>query len=120
MRSLYNIFFLIAFVLSSPYYFFRLWRRGNWVSGFGQRFARYSMNLKQALTNRQILWVHAVSVGEINVCVALVHALRQRFPNLKIVVSTTTTTGMGEMAKRLPLEVSKIYYPVDRRKFVAK
>jgi 3-deoxy-D-manno-octulosonic-acid transferase len=120
MRSLYNILFLIAFALASPYYFLRLWRRGNWLAGFGQRFARYSMNLKQALTNRQILWVHAVSVGEINVCVELVQGLQKRFPNLKIVVSTTTTTGMGEMQKRLPMGVSKIYFPIDRRKYVAK
>ncbi len=39
-------------------------------------------------------------------------------PNIKIVVSTTTTTGMAELRSRLPNHVSKIYYPVDRRKFV--
>jgi 3-deoxy-D-manno-octulosonic-acid transferase len=33
-------------------------------------------------------------------------------------VSTTTTTGMGELQKRLTAEVGKIYYPIDRRKFV--
>jgi len=36
-------------------------------------------------------------------------------PNIKIVVSTTTTTGMGELRSRLPTHISKIYYPVDRR-----
>jgi 3-deoxy-D-manno-octulosonic-acid transferase len=120
MRWLYNILFLIGFVVSSPYYFLRLWRRGNWVKGFPQRFGRYDINLKQAITNRQILWVHAVSVGEMTVCAVLVEALQKRFPNLKIVVSTTTTTGMGELQKRLPPQVSKIYYPIDRRKFVAR
>jgi 3-deoxy-D-manno-octulosonic-acid transferase len=118
MRRLYNALFLIGFVLSAPYYFFRMWRRGNWATGFTQRFGRYSINLKQAITNRQIIWLHAVSVGEMNVCVELVRALQERLPNVKFMVSTTTTTGMGELQKRLTAEVGKIYYPIDRRKFV--
>src|SRR5712664_4149262 len=101
MRTLYNILFLIFFVLSSPYYFYRMWRRGNWQNGFRQRFGRYDNNLKQSITNRHILWMHAVSVGE-------------------IIVSTTTTTGMGELQKRLPRHIGKIYYPIDRRKYVAR
>jgi 3-deoxy-D-manno-octulosonic-acid transferase len=62
--------------------------------------------------------MHAVSVGEVNLCTQLIRALEPRVPNLKIVVSTTTTTGMAELRRRLPTHVSKIYYPVDRRKFV--
>jgi 3-deoxy-D-manno-octulosonic-acid transferase len=41
-------------------------------------------------------------------------------PNIKIVVSTTTTTGMGELQKRLPTQVAKIYYPIDRSQFVRR
>jgi 3-deoxy-D-manno-octulosonic-acid transferase len=41
-------------------------------------------------------------------------------PNLKIVVSTTTTTGMGELKKKLPSHVSRIYYPLDLRKYVSR
>jgi 3-deoxy-D-manno-octulosonic-acid transferase len=92
-----------------------MWRRGNWLRGFGQRFGRYDAKLKQAITNRHVLWIHAVSVGEVNCCLQLIHALEPRLPNLKIVVSTTTTTGMGELHRQLPPEVGKIYYPIDRR-----
>src|ERR1700722_2627217 len=120
MRSLYNILFLIFFVLTSPYYFFKMWRRGNWRAGFSQRFGHYDHKIKQSLTNRHVLWMHAVSVGEINICVQVCRALEQRMPNLKIVISTTTTTGMGELQTRLPAHISKIYYPVDRRKCVAR
>jgi 3-deoxy-D-manno-octulosonic-acid transferase len=118
VRTLYNILFIIFFVLSAPYYFWRMRRRGNWLPGFGQRFAKYDASLKQALTNRHVIWLHAVSVGEVNLCTQLIRALEPRVPNLKIVVSTTTTTGMGELRSRLPTHVSKIYYPIDRRKFV--
>ena len=118
MRTAYNILFLVFFVLSAPYYFWRLKRRGNWTRGFGQRFASYDPSLKQALTNRHVIWLHAVSVGEVNLCTQLIRALEQRAPNAKLVVSCTTTTGMEELRKRLPSHVSKIYYPVDRRKYV--
>lgn len=120
VRFIYNILFTIFFVLSSPYYFLRMWRRGNWQAGFWQRFAAYDAKFKQSITNRQVLWLHAVSVGEVNVCVQLVRALEPRLPNVKIVVSTTTTTGMAELQKKLPVTVGKIYYPVDRRKNVMR
>jgi 3-deoxy-D-manno-octulosonic-acid transferase len=120
MRTLYNILFTVFFALSSPYYFRRMRRRGNWRRGFRERFARYDPNLKQALTNRQVLWLHAVSVGEVNLCTQLIRALELRLPNIKFVVSTTTSTGMAELRRRLPTHISKIYYPIDRRKFVGR
>jgi 3-deoxy-D-manno-octulosonic-acid transferase len=120
MRTLYNILFTIFFVLSSPYYFRRMRRRGNWRPGFRERFARYDANLKQALTNHHVIWLHAVSVGEVNLCTQLIRALELRLPNFKFVVSTTTTTGMAELRRRLPTHISKIYYPVDRRKYVGR
>ena len=118
MRTLYNILFAIFFVLSSPYYFRRMRRRGNWRPGFRERFGHYDSNLKQALTNRQVIWIHAVSVGEVNLCTQIIRPLELRLPNVKFVVSTTTTTGMAELRRQLPTHISKIYYPVDRRKYV--
>ena len=107
-------------MLSSPYYFWRMRRRGNWLPGFPERFGRFEPNVKQALTNRQIIWLHAVSVGEVNLCTQLIRALEIRLPNVKFVVSTTTTTGMAQLKKHLPLRVTKIYYPIDRRKWAKR
>jgi len=118
MRTLYNILFAFFFWLSVPYYFLRLWRRGNWRGGFLQRFGKYSAKVKQSITNSHVLWLHAVSVGEVNICTQLIRALEPRAPNLKIVVSTTTTTGMGELKRKLPSHITKIYYPIDFRKSV--
>ena len=117
---LYNILFMVFFVLSAPYYFMRLRRRGNWRPGFRERFGHYNAGLKQALTNRDVIWIHAVSVGEVNLCTQLIRALEPRVPNIKIVVSTTTTTGMAELRRHLPTHISKIYYPIDRRKSVSR
>ncbi len=120
MRTIYNILFTIFFFLSSPYYFFRMCRRGNWLKGFSERFGQHDPRIKQALTNRQSIWLHAVSVGEVNVCTHLIRAIERRLPNAKIVVSTTTTTGMGELKSKLPTHVTKIYYPIDRRHYVSR
>ncbi len=113
MRPLYRVLFPVLFWLAAPYYFWRLVRRGNWRENFGQRFGRFGPRIKQSLTNRQVLWLHAVSVGEVNLCTQLIQALEPRLPNLKIVVSTTTTTGMAELKRRLPAHILTIYYPID-------
>ena len=115
MRIFYRVLFAVFFWLSAPFYFLKMWRRGNWRPGFGQRFGKYSAKIKQALTNRHIVWFHAVSVGEVNICTQLIKAIEPRVPNVKIVVSTTTSTGMGELEKHLPSHVTRIYYPVDFR-----
>ena len=118
LPNLYNVLFTFLFWLSSPYYFLRMLRRGHWRAGFGQRFGNYNTKFKQAITNRDVLWLHAVSVGEVSACAQLIRALEPRMPNLKIVVSTTTTTGMGELQRKLPSHIGRIYYPIDRRQYV--
>lgn len=120
LRTLYNLCFAVALGLSAPYYFLRLVRRGDWRRDFGERFGRYGSRIKVAVTNRHVLWLHAVSVGEVNLCLQLIRALEPRVPNLKLVVSTTTTTGRGELEKRLPPHISAIYYPVDLRRCVSR
>ncbi len=120
MQFIYNILFEAFFILSVPYYFFRMKRRGGWRHGFGERLGRYSTKFKQAISNRDIIWLHAVSVGEANICVQLIKVLHPRLPNIKLVVSTTTSTAMSELRKKLPAEVGRIYYPIDRRAFVRR
>ena len=120
MRFLYNILFNLGFAVCAPFYFLKMRRRGNWRRGFSQRFALYDAILKQSLTNRRVIWLHAVSVGEVNLCTQIIRALEPRLPNHKLVVSTTTSTGMAELQQRLPAHISKIYYPIDRRKHVQR
>ncbi|SVC53316.1 uncharacterized protein METZ01_LOCUS306170, partial [marine metagenome] len=113
MRLLYNILFPVLFLISAPYYFWKLLRRGNWQRSFGERFGCHGKSLRKSLAGRRVLWLHAVSVGEANLCVQLIDSLRSELDNWAIVVSTTTTTGMSELEKKLPGEIHKIYYPVD-------
>ena len=98
----------------------RMWRRGNWRTGFVERFGVFPHNFKQSITNRHVIWFHAVSVGEVNICTQVIRAIEPTVPNAKIVVSTTTTTGMQRLKDRLPTHIGKIYYPIDDRKCVSR
>ena len=108
MRLIYNILFFGFFCISAPYYFWKMWRRGNWQAGFGQRFAQYDAEFLTAVAVRRIVWLHAVSVGEVNICTQLIRALEPRLPGVTLLVSTTTSTGMGELRKKLPQHVLKM------------
>ena len=114
MRLLYNLLFFVFFLLSAPFYFFKMWRRGNWRGGFWQRFGFHGRAFRERKTEgRSVIWMHAVSVGEVNICVPLQREMAKLKPDADWIVSTTTTTGMGELLKKLPADVHKIYYPVD-------
>ncbi len=113
MRFAYNILFAIFFWLSAPWYFLKMSRRSNWRPGFGQRFAFYGPEVKRPDGIRRVLWLHAVSVGEVGICAQLIRALEPRLPAWQFVVSTTTSTGMGELGRKLPPHIPRFYYPID-------
>ena len=117
MRLLYNILFPIFFLITAPFYFWKMVRRGNWIEGFTQRFGVYG-KLREELRGERVLWLHAVSVGEANLAAELVEVLRKEFGDWRYVVSTTTTTGMGVLRSKLPDSARAIYYPIDWLPFV--
>ena len=125
MRQIYNFLFVIFFFLSAPYYFLKMRRRGNWKEGFSQRFGRYSSKIKQAITNRHVLWIHAVSVGEVYVATQLIAALeRNKIPVAVVDVSNSHYSSSFSKAidnlRRLPFAKGAIvvstsedsYYPL--------
>jgi len=120
MRFLYNVLFLIFFWCSAPYYFLKMRRREGWKAGFGERFARYAPELKERLAGRAVIWLHAVSMGEVGVCLQLISALEKRLPGAQILVSTTTSTGMEELRRRLPASIQRVYYPIDFPRYVRR
>ncbi len=117
MRLLYNILFPVFFLISTPFYFWKLVRRGNWWSGFGQRFGMYG-RLRDELKAKRVLWFHAVSVGEANLAVQLIKLMQVQEEGVTFVISTTTTTGMSMIKAKLPEGVHAIYYPIDWLPFV--
>ena len=85
-----------------------LWRRG-YRPAFRQRFGRY----EPGLPPQPRCWIHAVSVGETAAAVPLVEGIRQRWPEISIVLSTVTPTGARVVSDRLGGAVTHRYFPVD-------
>ena len=67
-----------------------------------------------------VLWIHAVSVGEVVAVTPLVRRLRQCFPNGRLVVSTITETGQATARQKIPEADEFIYFPFDLRWIVGK
>ncbi len=59
------------------------------------------------------VWLHAVSVGEVNAALPLIAALRQAHPDLPLLVTTTTPTGSEHLRSRLGNGVAHCYLPYD-------
>jgi 3-deoxy-D-manno-octulosonic-acid transferase len=115
MRFLYTILYSLGFVLLSPAFLYKMWKRGKYRENFLQRFGFYSAESRANLATKagQRCWIQAVSVGEVNIALIFINALRERFPKLRIILTTTTSTGYTLAYERLPQEVELVYFPQD-------
>lgn len=115
MQWLYTICYSIGFVLLSPLFLYKMWRRGKYRQNFFQRFGCYGAELCRRLGEKKErrCWVQAVSVGEVNLAFTFIAALRRRFPDVRVVLTTTTSTGYALAKQKLPEEVELLYFPQD-------
>ena len=111
--SFYNILFVIGFMLIMPRFLWRMARRGGYARHFAQRFGRYTPDIRTRLTEGGRVWIHAVSVGEVGVALRLMQELRAARPELRFVLSTTTSTGYAVASKQLDAQTPLIYFPLD-------
>ena len=94
MSFIYNLLLPLAFLFFIPGLLLKYRNRGGWKSTFGERFGRFKPERKEELKAFQgAVWVHAVSVGETVVALSLLRKWSQLSPDMKFVISTTTTTG---------------------------
>src|SRR5277367_2907489 len=106
LQVFYNVAFITFFLITGPFFLWRLWRRGKLLPQFEQRFGFYTKEVRARLKPGCDLWIHAVSVGEVKLARVLICCLREMRPGLRIVVTTTTGTGFGLAKKRLEGELT--------------
>ncbi|MFH0909439.1 MAG: 3-deoxy-D-manno-octulosonic acid transferase [bacterium] len=109
----YNILFAIGFFLMLPRFLYRMMRRGGYARDFGQRLARYSPEIIQRLSEGRRVWIHAVSVGEVFVALRVMREWRTRRPDIRFVLTTTTSTGHAIACKEIAAQDVLLYFPVD-------
>ncbi|WP_445145767.1 lipid IV(A) 3-deoxy-D-manno-octulosonic acid transferase [Dyella sp. Tek66A03] len=108
MRYLYTL----AMYLVMPLVMLRLMTRGVRYGDYHKRW-RERFGFFQGPRIRESLWVHAVSVGEVNAAEPLIKALRARYPNAPLVVTTVTPTGSERVRQLFGDSVFHVYLPYD-------
>ena len=108
MLTLYRILLYLAL----PWLLLRLLLRGlgnrSYCSRIGERFG-----FSDPETEDGGIWIHAVSVGEVNAAAPLVKAIRGKLPDASITITTMTTTGSERVARLFGDTVSHCYLPYD-------
>ncbi|HET6201634.1 MAG TPA: glycosyltransferase N-terminal domain-containing protein [Planctomycetota bacterium] len=105
---LYDLAFVGAILLGSPYFLWKIATRRRFRAGLAQRFGRVPVRP----TGRSRLWIHGVSVGEVKAALPLVRLLAQRRPEFEVALSSTTETGNALLARLFP-EHPRFFYPLD-------
>ncbi len=105
MYSFYSLIYIIVLIFLLPFQYLKRPKdlRKRWLRekfGFIKR------------GNGRIIWVHAVSVGEVIAALPLLKSLKKRYPSRNIILSTITDTGQKVARERAP-EAIIVYLPFD-------
>ena len=109
MRYLYTL----AMYLAMPLIVLRLLTRGMRYGNYHRRWPERFGVFNAPAWLGGCLWVHAVSVGEVNAAEPLIKALRRDYPNAPLVVTTVTPTGSARVQQLFGDEVFHVYLPYD-------
>ncbi len=115
MRRLYSF----LFYCSIPLVISRLWWRSLKNPDYRQRiFERFGFYTK--IYPKNVIWFHAVSVGECEALFPLIRLIQTRQPQLQILITTTTPTGSARVQAVLGESVQHVYLPYDLPNVVAR
>ncbi len=109
--ALYSAILLLGLLVTSPYWLIQMLRLGKYRAGLSERLGFLPSRIVSGDT-RPVIWVHAVSVGEVLAIQGLVATMRAALPDFRIVVSTTTHTGQ-KLARERFGEADVFYFPLD-------
>jgi 3-deoxy-D-manno-octulosonic-acid transferase len=108
LRGLYVVALYLLAPVTVYHLIWRGFRQGEYFQRWNERYAVYG-DAPHAAT----VWVHAVSVGEVNAAAPLVNALRTRRPDLKFLVTSITPTGSARIRALWGDKVEHVYLPYD-------
>ena len=111
---MYRNLYTALFSLLLPVYFLRLCWKGLSNREYLYRWSeRLGLSKNKPSVGKNIIWIHAVSVGEVNASMSLLRKLIEDFPNFEILVTTTTPTGSKLLLEKLAGKIKHQYLPVD-------
>ena len=108
LRGLYSAVLYLLLPITVYHLVWRGFRVREYFKRWDERYASYP----QSGTERRV-WLHAVSVGEVNAAAPLVNALRQRHPGIRWIITTITPTGSQRVRALWGDAVEHVYLPYD-------
>lgn len=123
MYTIYNLFLNFAFVISFPYLLLRalLDKGGVW-----ERMGRLPKEKAKFLSTKNVIWLHAASVGEVKALSIIISQLKKINPDYSLIVSVVTESGKREAQRSLSAgsigkEVEFVFHaPIDLKRFVKR
>ena len=108
MRFAYVLFTYLLSPLYAMYWIFRGFANRAYWDRLGQR-----LGMGYPVLTEGTIWIHAVSVGEVQATVPLVRALQDRFPDRQLLITTVTPTGAARVLGLFGDEVAHCYIPFE-------
>jgi 3-deoxy-D-manno-octulosonic-acid transferase len=106
----YNVALLVVLLAGSPWWLWRMATTRKYREGLAQRLG--AVRRLKGQNGRSLIWVHAVSVGEVLAVSRLVKTLDAKLPDYFIAISTTTRTGQALARERFG--ANRVFYcPLD-------
>ncbi len=109
MPYLLNFLYLLLIVIASPWLVLSALRKGKYREGYSEKLFGL---VPRRMSNKKCLWLHAVSVGEVNLLAPLLRMIAREEPEWECVISTTTKAGMELARKKYPGH-TVFYCPLD-------
>ncbi|NNC57867.1 MAG: 3-deoxy-D-manno-octulosonic acid transferase [Woeseiaceae bacterium] len=107
MRFFYNFLTYLLLIPYTGYWLIRGLGNRSYYDRLGQRFGVGFPILDGCI------WIHAVSVGEVQASLPLISALRKRFPDRKFLVTTVTPTGAARVRAVFGDSIHHCYIPFE-------
>jgi 3-deoxy-D-manno-octulosonic-acid transferase len=108
LRGLYSAVLYVLVPVTVYHLIWRGFRQAEYFERWSERYAAY-----RDAPHAGTIWVHAVSVGEVNAAAPLVNALLAMRPDLRLLVTTITPTGSARVRSLWQSRVEHVYLPYD-------
>ncbi|HTW46983.1 MAG TPA: 3-deoxy-D-manno-octulosonic acid transferase [Acidobacteriaceae bacterium] len=112
MLILYSLALFLLLVVGSPWWLWRMAVSGKYRRGLSERLGFIPDRIRSSFAGQPVVWIHAVSVGEVLAAGRLIGELALRLPDHRVLVSTTTLTGQTLARERFGAD-RVFYFPLD-------
>lgn len=106
----FNSVYLVVLVVCAPLIVWAALTKGKYRNGFAEKLLG---NVPRRDSDSPCVWIHAVSVGEVNLLATTIAELRSRRPEVQVVLSSTTKTGYDLACRKYGSQHAVFYCPLD-------